>query len=56
MNKSDLIDAIATSADVSKVAAGRMLDCALESIVGALKNGEEVALVGFGSFYVGDRA
>ncbi|ADL55640.1 HU family DNA-binding protein [Gallionella capsiferriformans] len=56
MNKSDLVDAIATSADISKAAAGRALDGALNAIKTALKNGEEVSLVGFGAFTVGERA
>ncbi len=51
MNKSELIDAIAASADLSKAAAGRV-----ESITTALKNGDQVSLVGFGSFQVKDRA
>jgi DNA-binding protein HU-beta len=56
VNKSDLVDAIATSADISKAAAGRALDGALNAIKTALKNGEEVSLVGFGAFTVGERA
>lgn len=56
MNKSELVDAIATSADISKAAAGRALDGAIEAIKNALKNGEEVSLVGFGAFTVDKRA
>ncbi|MDO8207906.1 MAG: HU family DNA-binding protein [Gallionella sp.] len=56
MNKSELVDAIATSADISKAAAGRALDGAIEAIKNALKNGEEVSLVGFGAFTVDERA
>ncbi|MDD4881716.1 MAG: HU family DNA-binding protein [Gallionellaceae bacterium] len=56
MNKSELIDAIATSADISKAAAGRALDGAMEAVKKALKKGDMVTLVGFGSFYVGKRA
>jgi DNA-binding protein HU-beta len=55
-NKSDLIDAIATSADISKAAAGRALDATVASIKASLAKGEEVSLVGFGTFYVGERA
>ncbi|MBI5007382.1 MAG: HU family DNA-binding protein [Nitrosomonadales bacterium] len=55
-NKSDLIEAIAKSADISKAAAGRALDATIESIKKSLKKGELVSLVGFGSFYVGKRA
>ena len=56
MNKSELIDAIAAQADISKAAAGRALDAAVESITGALKNGDSVSLIDFGTFYVGERA
>ena len=56
MNKSELIDAIAESADISKAAAGRALDATVEAVKKALKKGEVVTLVGFGSFYVGKRA
>ena len=55
-NKSDLIEAIAKSADISKAAAGRALDSTIESIMKSLKKGELVSLVGFGTFYVGKRA
>lgn len=56
MNKSELIDAIAASADIPKAAAGRALDGALEAITDALTKGESVALVGFGTFTVKERA
>ncbi len=56
MNKSELIDAIATSADISKAAAGRVLDGAMDAIKKAMKKGDMVTLVGFGTFYVGKRA
>ena len=56
MNKSELIDAIADSADVSKAAAGRALEATVEAVKKALKKGDIVTLVGFGSFYVGKRA
>lgn len=56
MNKSELIDAIAASADIPKAAAGRALDAMIDSIGGALKEGEQVALVGFGTFQVKERA
>ncbi len=55
-NKSDLIEAFAKSADISKAAAGRALDATIESIKKSLKKGELVSLVGFGTFYVGKRA
>ncbi len=56
MNKSELIDAIAKSADISKAAAGRALDATVGSVKKALKKGDMVTLVGFGTFYVGKRA
>ncbi len=56
MNKSELIDAIAASADIPKAAAGRALDATLEAVTGALQNGDSVALVGFGTFSVKERA
>lgn len=56
MNKSELIDAIAESADLPKAAAGRALDAVVESVTGALKKGDSVSLVGFGVFSVKDRA
>ena len=55
MNKSDLIDQIAASTDISK-AAGAALDATIDSITDALKDGEQVVLVGFGTFHVKDRA
>ena len=56
MNKSELIEAIATSADIPKAAAGRALDAMVDSVAGALKEGDQVVLVGFGTFSVKDRA
>ena len=55
MNKTELIDAIARHADISKAAAGRALDATVNAIRSSLKNGEMVTLVGFGSFFVGHR-
>lgn len=56
VNKSELIDAIAESADISKAAAGRALDAMPTSITGALKKGDQVTLIGFGTFSVKERA
>lgn len=56
MNKSELIEQIAKSADMSKAAASRALDAAVSAVQGALKKGDMVTLVGFGTFYVGKRA
>ncbi|SMB26748.1 HU, DNA-binding transcriptional regulator, beta subunit [Sterolibacterium denitrificans] len=55
MNKSELIEAIAQSADISKASAGRALDAALDTIQAALAQGREVSLVGFGAFYTTQR-
>mgnify|MGYP005692117305 CR=1 FL=1 len=52
MNKSDLVDAVAGSADMSKAEAGRAVDAVLDGISGALGRGDSVALVGFGTFSV----
>jgi DNA-binding protein HU-beta len=56
VNKSELIDAIAKSADISKVSAGDALDGTLSAIRIALKKGQSVTLVGFGTFKVAKRA
>jgi DNA-binding protein HU-beta len=56
VNKSELIDQIAKSAEISKAAAGRALDAAVGAVKAALKKGDMVTLVGFGTFYVGNRA
>lgn len=56
MNKSELIDAIAATADLPKAAAGRALDAMVEAVTDALKQGDQVVLVGFGTFSVKERA
>lgn len=56
MNKADLIDAVADKARLSKTDATRALDSTFEAITRALKKGEKVALVGFGTFVVRKRA
>jgi DNA-binding protein HU-beta len=56
VNKSELIDSIAGSADISKVSAGRALDAAIDAVTSELKAGGQVSLVGFGTFSVKDRA
>ncbi len=56
MNKAELVDAIADTADISKAAATRALDALLGSVTTALKEGNQVSLVGFGTFQVKDRA
>ena len=56
MNKSDLVDAVASIADMSKAEAGRAVDAVLGSVGDALANGDSVSLVGFGTFSVRHRA
>lgn len=56
MNKNELIDAIAASADLPKASAGRALDSIVDSITEALSKGDQVTLVGFGTFAVKHRA
>jgi len=56
MNKSDLVDAVAVRADMSKAEAGRAVDAVLGSVGDALGNGDSVSLVGFGTFSVRHRA
>ncbi|PMR77498.1 HU family DNA-binding protein [Billgrantia endophytica] len=56
MNKSELIEAIAASADIPKAAATRALDAMVDTVTDSLKNGETVSLVGFGTFSVKERA
>ena len=55
MNKSDLIDAIASSTNVKKAEAGRALEAVLDAITTALKSGEKVTIPGFGTFEVRHR-
>ena len=55
MNKNDLIAAVADSAELSKADAGKAVDSVHENITGALKGGNEVRLVGFGTFSVAQR-
>ncbi len=56
MNKTELAKAMADSADISVAAAGRALDGMVEAITQALKDGDQVSLIGFGTFSVRDRA
>ncbi|MFW5644432.1 MAG: HU family DNA-binding protein [Bacteroidota bacterium] len=55
MNKAQLIDAIAAEANLTKADAKRALDAFVKTTTDALKNGDRVALVGFGSFSVSER-
>ncbi|MEZ8881491.1 MULTISPECIES: HU family DNA-binding protein [Vibrio] len=56
MNKSQLVEQIAKNAELSKSDAERALRSAINAIVGALSDGGEVSLVGFGTFKVNDRS
>jgi DNA-binding protein HU-beta len=56
MNKNDLIESIAHSAQISKIAAERGLNGLLSTLSAAMQEGKRVTLVGFGSFSVVDRA
>ncbi|HOP15501.1 MAG: HU family DNA-binding protein [Chromatiaceae bacterium] len=56
MNKSELIEAMADSADISKAAAGRALDGLIDAITKAVKNNDTVSVVGFGTFLLRERA
>ena len=56
VNKSQLIEKISEGADISKAAAGRALDSFIGAVTEELQSGEQVALVGFGTFSVRDRA
>jgi DNA-binding protein HU-beta len=56
MNKTELIDAVASAADLSKASAARAVDAVTDAILAALAKGDNVALAGFGTFAVKDRA
>ena|SRR3989304_8548115 len=56
MNKGDIIDRIAQSADISKAAAGKVLNTVLDSITESLQSGGTISLLGFGTFSVKSRA
>ena len=55
MNKAELIDAVAVDADISKASAARAVDSLVAAITSSLKSGENVTLVGFGTFSVRER-
>ena len=56
MNKAELVEAMASDAGLSKADAKKALDAFINTTTGALKKGDRVALVGFGSFSVSQRA
>ena len=56
MNKTELVESVAETADLSKAAAGKAVDAFIGAVTGALKNGDQVTIVGFGAFLVRERA
>lgn len=56
MNKTELINAIAAEAEISKKDAGKALDAFINTVTNSLKNDEKVQLIGFGTFEVRERA
>ena len=56
MNKSELIEALAAKTEVSKAAAGKSVDALVEIITAAVAKGNDVALIGFGTFKASKRA
>ncbi len=55
MNKSEFVDAVASRAEMTKTDAAKAVDAVLESVTDAMKNGEQVTLVGFGTFLIRHR-
>lgn len=56
MNKTELVAAIADEANLTKADAAKALDATINTITGAMAKGDDVAIIGFGTFKVGDRA
>jgi DNA-binding protein HU-beta len=56
MNKTELIDAVASATDLSKADATRAVDAVVDNITETLRKGDSVTLVGFGTFEVRERA
>jgi len=56
MNKTDLVNAVAESSDLSKKDAGKAVDAVFETITDSLSNGDKVQIIGYGNFEVRDRA
>lgn len=56
MNKAELIEAVAAAADLPKATASRAIDAVVDSVTSALTEGDQVVLVGFGTFSVKERA
>ncbi len=56
MNKTEMIDAVAKAANLSKADAGRALDAVIDTVTNELKGGHPITLVGFGTFLIRERA
>ncbi len=56
MNKTELVNAVADAAELSKADAARAVESVVEAVTGALKAGDQVSLIGFGTFSVKERA
>ncbi|ABA58244.1 Histone-like DNA-binding protein [Nitrosococcus oceani ATCC 19707] len=56
MNKSELIESVADAGNLTKAAAARAVDSVIEAVTDALRRGDQVTIVGFGTFSVRDRA
>ena len=56
MNKAEMIDAVAEATDLSKADAEKATNAVLDNIIGALSKGDQVTLIGFGTFTVRERA
>jgi DNA-binding protein HU-beta len=55
MNKSELTDAVANAADLPKASAARAVDAMIDAVAAALKDGDQISIVGFGTFMVRER-
>jgi DNA-binding protein HU-beta len=56
MNKTELTEAVASAADLSKSSASRAVDAIVDTVTDALKKGEQVSILGFGTFLVRERS
>jgi DNA-binding protein HU-beta len=56
LNKTEMIETVSQTADISKAAAGRAVEAMIGAVRTSLKKGQMVTIVGFGTFYVGKRA
>ncbi len=56
MNKTELVDAVSKEADLTKADAARAVDAVIQAVTDALKRGEQVSILGFGTFLIRERA